>query len=465
VPILGLSATVPNAEELGKWLGTLNNLPTATVISEWRPTTLHKYFYPYYDKGGEDRIELALEIRDKFPDKPFMYGVFAKTFGRKLERAIADTKRPVAFHNADRDRGEREAIERKFRFGDINDLVATKTLAVGMNLPASHVVVTAAVDGGGEIKAYELNQFAGRAGRPQFETEGHAHFFVPGRDFDYHKNRIENGEPIYSQMRTISDIALHFLGAMYIGRVHNETEFYHWFKRTLRHFQDPIPAMKLKETLASIVDEMEVRGMISWDADTAKLKLRRRGEICAQMGIDPYHAFDLIVNFQKYLAYANPTDTQLAAALGCVSPNFKPLYANSLERNDLPAEVWSACPDHFAISVGTHLLMLKGMEIPPLLRTTAATIRNDIERIGIVLDRLNYECEGWKDPRVADIPYRVYYGVTQDMAFLMAQGCSKAVATKLLKNDVRNVKDLQKNPTLARQLLTPAQIKAMRLKV
>jgi hypothetical protein len=90
--------------------------------------------------------------------------------------------------------------------------------------------------------------------------------------------------------------------------------------------------------------------------------------------------------------------------------------------------------------------------------------KHDIDRIGLILDRLNYETECWKDSRVALVPYRVYYGVSYDIAFLMAQGCSKPLAQKLMKNGIRNVTDLKENPTLAKQLCTPPQLKALEVR-
>jgi helicase len=47
----------------------------------------------------------------------------------------------VAFHNADLSREERGIVERAFRAGEVKAVVATSTLAVGMNLPAHNVFI------------------------------------------------------------------------------------------------------------------------------------------------------------------------------------------------------------------------------------------------------------------------------------------------------------------------------------
>lgn len=49
----------------------------------------------------------------------------------------------VAFHNADLSPDERRVVEQAFRSGEINVLVSTSTLAIGMNLPARNVFISA----------------------------------------------------------------------------------------------------------------------------------------------------------------------------------------------------------------------------------------------------------------------------------------------------------------------------------
>lgn len=84
----------------------------------------------------------------------------------------------VAFHNSDLNREERRAVEQGFRKADggIKVLVATSTVAAGVNTPASTVVVveTNIPTGNGPLP-YTVAQYknmAGRAGRLGYEAEG-----------------------------------------------------------------------------------------------------------------------------------------------------------------------------------------------------------------------------------------------------------------------------------------------------
>lgn len=86
----------------------------------------------------------------------------------------------VAFHNGDLNRDERVAVERGFRDpeGGVHVLVATSTVAAGVNTPASTVIIVeTAFPGPGDGQPYTVAQFknmAGRAGRLGYETEGKA---------------------------------------------------------------------------------------------------------------------------------------------------------------------------------------------------------------------------------------------------------------------------------------------------
>jgi len=85
----------------------------------------------------------------------------------------------VAFHSADLTRDERVAVERGFRpsEGSIKVLVATSTVAAGVNTPASTVIIAESDFPGRERQAYTVAQYknmAGRAGRLGYETEGKA---------------------------------------------------------------------------------------------------------------------------------------------------------------------------------------------------------------------------------------------------------------------------------------------------
>lgn len=84
----------------------------------------------------------------------------------------------IACHHAGMLAENRKAVENLFREGHLPILVATSTLAMGVNLPAHLVIVkTTKQYQNGEYKSYSesaIFQMIGRAGRPGFDTAAYA---------------------------------------------------------------------------------------------------------------------------------------------------------------------------------------------------------------------------------------------------------------------------------------------------
>lgn len=114
----------------------------------------------------------------------------------------------VAFHNADLDREERRVIERAFRERDgVRVLVATTTLAMGVNTPASSVVIRGLEHpGGDEYTVAEYKNMSGRAGRYGFTETGKS-FLVctsPAEEWTFW-NKYIRGNPESLRSRFLSE--------------------------------------------------------------------------------------------------------------------------------------------------------------------------------------------------------------------------------------------------------------------
>jgi superfamily II DNA/RNA helicase len=102
--------------------------------------------------------------------------------GPRLKQLL---RRGVAVHHAGLLPKYRRAVENLFEKKLLSVCLCTETLAAGINLPARSVVLTSLVKGpfGKErlIDPSTAHQIFGRAGRPQFDTEGHV-FALPHED-------------------------------------------------------------------------------------------------------------------------------------------------------------------------------------------------------------------------------------------------------------------------------------------
>jgi len=79
---------------------------------------------------------------------------------------------------------ERKIIEQGYRDGYINILVATSTLAAGVNLPANRVIIRAPMLGRDELSVASFRQMCGRAGRTNLNTHGEAILMIDDKISD-----------------------------------------------------------------------------------------------------------------------------------------------------------------------------------------------------------------------------------------------------------------------------------------
>lgn len=119
----------------------------------------------------------------------------SKGAGNKLKRLLM---RGVGVHHAGLLPKWRRLVEDLFQEKLLSICVCTETLAAGMNLPARSTVLTSLVKGPPKKKRLvdpsSAHQMFGRAGRPQFDTQGHV-FAIAHEDdvrIAKHKLKIES---------------------------------------------------------------------------------------------------------------------------------------------------------------------------------------------------------------------------------------------------------------------------------
>ncbi len=203
---LTLSATVPDPEGLAKTVRA-----DYLLVSEYRPVPIHKRYERVSGRGDEVLAEALFKALLSVPQEDtVLLFVYKKDIGYKLLRRLSDEGygvmnetlpfiperrgRDVAFHNADVPLKEREEIERAFRKGELKWLVATQTLAYGVNLPADRVLILVK-----KIKdrrtgrtrflpdTLDVLQMEGRAGRYGIKEVGYVNVLVVTRS----KNPLE----------------------------------------------------------------------------------------------------------------------------------------------------------------------------------------------------------------------------------------------------------------------------------
>ena len=112
----------------------------------------------------------------------------------------------IGLHHAGLSSCDRDTVEQLFLSGTIQVLVATATLAWGVNLPAHLVIVKGTEFFDGKTSRYvdypvtDVLQMMGRAGRPQFDTKGFACVLVAEGKKNFYKKFLYEPFPVESKL-------------------------------------------------------------------------------------------------------------------------------------------------------------------------------------------------------------------------------------------------------------------------
>ncbi|KAJ1719220.1 Pre-mRNA splicing, partial [Coemansia erecta] len=142
----------------------------------------------------------------------------------------------VAVHHAGMARGDRALAEDLFGDGHVRVLVATATLAWGVNLPAHTVVIKgtrvydAARGAWAELSPQDVLQMLGRAGRPQFDTHGEGVVITAHGELRYYLSLLAQQLPIESQLVARLPDALN--AEVVLGAVRSRADAAAWLAQT-----------------------------------------------------------------------------------------------------------------------------------------------------------------------------------------------------------------------------------------
>ncbi|KAG8346984.1 putative DEAD/DEAH box RNA helicase [Trypanosoma vivax] len=262
IRLIGLSTAVANPVDLSSWLGVQHKWAVFNFHPSVRPVPMRVYISGYHGKNYCPRMATMNKpvynaICEKSPNKPVIVFVSSRRQTRltamaiisfllmeqntakfvrmdveevtELVEKISDPyvkhclQFGVGIHHAGLLQSDRTIVESAFASGKLQILVATSTLAWGVNLPAHMVVVKGTEFYDGKSKTYvdyqvtDVLQMVGRAGRPQFDTDGVAQILChePKKGF-YHKF-LYNPFPVESVLHT--QLGIHINAEIVAGTI------------------------------------------------------------------------------------------------------------------------------------------------------------------------------------------------------------------------------------------------------
>lgn len=247
VRLVGMSTACANASDLGNWLGVKEGL--FNFRHSVRPVPLEIFIDGFPEQRGFCPLMQSmnrptfLAIKSHSPDKPVIVFVasrrqtrltahdlinfcgmednprrFVKMSDDDLALNLARVKDEalrealsfgIGLHHAGLVETDRQLAEELFANNKIQILVATSTLAWGVNLPAHLVVVKgtqffdAKTEGYKDMDLTDVLQMLGRAGRPQFDTSGIARIFTQDAKKAFYKHFLHTGFPVESSLHLV----------------------------------------------------------------------------------------------------------------------------------------------------------------------------------------------------------------------------------------------------------------------
>lgn len=516
--VLGLSATISNYEELADWLSA------TAVKSDWRPVKLYKGVS--YGKVVDFKPEYTMNIREEgifglikdtveqgkqalvFVSSRRNAEAAAEQFGQivaeelkldkneeleriarkaqgSLERSSKQCRRlakcirmGTAFHHAGLLYNQKKLVEDSFKNKKIKIIVSTPTLAWGVNLPASRVIVRdlkrfSMGMGMAWIPVMDVEQMCGRAGRPQYDKEGQAILVAKNdRDTDYIWENYINGETekINSQLGDPSILRTHVLALVASEVIRDRAGLSDFFEKTFLAHQ-ATDMYSFEENLDSILEQLEQFGFITREQkdDRIVLQATKIGKRVSELYIDPVSANHVIFNFQKASSReAISNFAWLHMMSGCVEAS--PLLRINkkdwkwIEKALLKEEPWllQSPPDTFEENYENYL---EGIKTAQLFTEWTNERSEDflLEKFGMTPGELRSRIETidwlfyaatefarllpgflWAK-ELRKMRTRILYGVREELLPLIKiKGIGRVRARKLFDSDIKKPSDLRK---------------------
>lgn len=249
IRLLGMSTAVSNAFDMAGWLGVkegLFNFPQSV-----RPVPLEMYIDGFQDNLAFCPLMKTMNkpafmaIKAHSPTKPVLIFVasrrqtrltaldlihlcgmednprrFLKMDEFELQDVLADVKDEtlrlalqfgIGLHHAGLVDSDRKISHKLFQANKIQILIATSTLAWGVNLPAHLVIIKGTQFFDAKIEAYrdmdltDILQMMGRAGRPAYDTSGIAIVYTKESKKMFYKHFLNVGFPVESSLHKVLD--------------------------------------------------------------------------------------------------------------------------------------------------------------------------------------------------------------------------------------------------------------------
>lgn len=498
--VIALSATISNSMDLANWLDA------ALVRSSWRPVPLREGVYLggeiSFDDGSAVQVPKAKDDLEALVEQTVEGGgqclVFVNSrrsteavasrmsemlahgharslppavrsalegdaettdVGRKLASCVAGG---AAFHNAGLTYRQRRAVEEGFKAGEIKCIVATPTLAAGINLPARRVIVrdTTRFENGGNvpIPVMEVKQMCGRAGRPGYDPYGEAVLVAKNeRDADHLREDYidRDTERVQSQLFSGNVIRTHILGILATGDADSEESIVDFLRHTF--YGATSQMFGVENAVEGVVDFLEREQMVRRQGDS--IEVLPFGKRVSDLCIDPESASILR---DAVMRIGNDTDDILILLAAAMTPDVLGMYPKKCDESRMrafeseheddllvdPAELDDYLYDLFGSDLKVAMVVDDWIsEVPENTMTSEfgigpGDIRSRIDMMDWMIYAMGEIAYIFNPPaikKVRPLSTRIRYGVKEELMDLVSlRGVGRARARTLFDRGFRN---------------------------
>jgi len=285
--IIFLSATIPNADELGSWLTRLNSKPTRVVKTDWRPVIQEHHFIRAPDTNWgflAKATEEIARILNRHPGSQFLIFVHSIGTGRRLAEVL-----DCPFHYSKVPKEKRASYEEAFRERRLRVMVSTSTLAYGVNLPADVGVIVGGHRGPTLVDPADIKQEAGRIGRYGLSEKGVVYYIFMDWYFEKMREEVMN----VPEVKSVLPRRIYFHLVSFIARegmdAHDISNF---LDSTLAAHQD-----LLGDAPAEAMELLRKYGIVRGPKDFPTVS--SVGRAAALMYVDPIDLYHLKANLSS----------------------------------------------------------------------------------------------------------------------------------------------------------------------
>ncbi|XP_050545887.1 putative U5 small nuclear ribonucleoprotein 200 kDa helicase [Daktulosphaira vitifoliae] len=360
VRLVGLSATLPNYQDVATLLRVKSDTGLFYFDNSFRPVPLEQQYIGITEKKAVKRFQVMNEIvyekimehagrnqilvfvhsrketgktaraiRDMCLEKDTL-GNFLREGSASMEVLRTEAEQvknselrdllPYGFaiHHAGMTRVDRTLVEDLFADRHIQVLISTATLAWGVNLPAHTVIIKGtqvySPEKGRwvELGALDVLQMLGRAGRPQYDTKGEGILITNHSELQYYLSLLNQQLPIESQL--VSKLPDMLNAEIVLGTIQSVKEAVTWLGYTYLYIRmlrapslyaitqekleiDPLLEGYRADIIHTAAIHLERSNLIKYDRKTGYFQVTELGRIASHY----YCTHDTMATYNQLL--------------------------------------------------------------------------------------------------------------------------------------------------------------------